>query len=78
MVLKNKTKTGLIGNRATGDEPPVPRSELHERVYKASETRWEESTTQMLWKIKKKYGMTFYLFYNLRSDNQRFLHNALQ
>eukprot|EP01065_Artemidia_motanka_P030743 TRINITY_DN36830_c0_g1_i1.p1 TRINITY_DN36830_c0_g1~~TRINITY_DN36830_c0_g1_i1.p1 ORF type:complete len:235 (+),score=76.59 TRINITY_DN36830_c0_g1_i1:53-706(+) len=47
------------GNQPT-DEPPVLRSELHERVYKPAEQKWEEATTMQMLKIKRRYGTVAY------------------
>eukprot|EP01064_Diplonema_japonicum_P017502 TRINITY_DN2562_c2_g1_i1.p1 TRINITY_DN2562_c2_g1~~TRINITY_DN2562_c2_g1_i1.p1 ORF type:complete len:236 (+),score=38.82 TRINITY_DN2562_c2_g1_i1:74-709(+) len=65
ILIKEHIKGKVVNKwfaRADGDEPPVPRSELHERVYKAAETKWEESTQLMLFKIKKKYGTIVFWF----------------
>eukprot|EP01060_Flectonema_neradi_P036945 TRINITY_DN7291_c1_g1_i1.p1 TRINITY_DN7291_c1_g1~~TRINITY_DN7291_c1_g1_i1.p1 ORF type:complete len:208 (+),score=42.59 TRINITY_DN7291_c1_g1_i1:44-667(+) len=52
---------GWVG-RSGGDEPPVPRSELQERVYRPASAKWEESTSMMLFRIKKRYGTIVFWF----------------
>ena len=58
-LMKQSYKKGMVQGwlrRSGGDEPPVPRSELQERVYRPASAKWEESTSMMLFRIKKRYG----------------------
>ncbi|KAJ9436622.1 hypothetical protein DIPPA_27079 [Diplonema papillatum] len=62
MLIKMNIK-GKIKNRwfkSDGDEPPVPRSDLQERVYRAEGTAWEESTQLKLFQIKRRFGTVAY------------------
>eukprot|EP01061_Rhynchopus_euleeides_P017979 TRINITY_DN29745_c0_g1_i1.p2 TRINITY_DN29745_c0_g1~~TRINITY_DN29745_c0_g1_i1.p2 ORF type:complete len:208 (+),score=75.31 TRINITY_DN29745_c0_g1_i1:221-844(+) len=73
ILLKMQTTPGPTQH---GDEPPVPRSELHERVYKAPETRWEETTQMMLAKIKRKYGSIVFWFAKVLFQIVQFVRGA--
>eukprot|EP01063_Lacrimia_lanifica_P024569 TRINITY_DN32441_c0_g1_i1.p2 TRINITY_DN32441_c0_g1~~TRINITY_DN32441_c0_g1_i1.p2 ORF type:complete len:232 (+),score=111.07 TRINITY_DN32441_c0_g1_i1:48-698(+) len=60
MSIKGKLKNRMFTQG--GDEPPVPRSELQDRVYKPADQKWEESTQLLEFKIKKRYGtLAFWL-----------------
>eukprot|EP00756_Hemistasia_phaeocysticola_P052188 Hpha_TRINITY_DN27395_c0_g1::TRINITY_DN27395_c0_g1_i1::g.548::m.548 len=58
MLIRDKMKNPAGGGGAAvvGDEPPVPRSSLQERVYRPAEARWEEQTQMQLHKVRRRYG----------------------